>query len=161
MWALEESGVRTSPSTELPLGAGVVRRAGSKAYRVSSTICRPARPRRTCAVGWAVRAGLSQVNGATGGGERSRVSLEGHEARRMFCRRCQRAFDPRVNRYGFLLLQFRGHDRGPFPVGVRDLLCGPCATELLEDLEHFLEGAELDGLRRGVIHCGRSIRDGG
>lgn len=88
------------------------------------------------------------------------MGLEGHEQRRMKCSRCRREYDSRLSFYGFLLLGFRGRDAGPKPAELEAVLCAPCARELREDLLLYLQGASLNGLSRGVIHCGVAIRNG-
>lgn len=81
------------------------------------------------------------------------------ERRVLHCARCGCDFDSRLSRYGFLLLGRRGRDRGPAPPDVRAVLCNPCASELAEDLGLFLLGGDLDAFTKGVITCGRSLRD--
>jgi hypothetical protein len=93
-----------------------------------------------------------------GGGEGEGIK-SGRGGRCLRCPRCQREVVPRVSRYGFLLLGWRGHDRRILEEGgrrhdVRVTLCGPCAQECQEGLDQFLVGAMVMGFGEGVIRCG-------
>jgi hypothetical protein len=87
------------------------------------------------------------------------MSLIPDPARELTCYRCRIVVDTRMSRYVFLLLAWRGRDRGEPPADLRRILCGPCARELDEDLEQFLLGGDLSAFRKGVISCGRSLRE--
>lgn len=88
------------------------------------------------------------------------MALEPDPCRDLTCCRCRRVLDTRQFRYMFVLAAWRGRGGGSAPDDRRWVICGPCGQELEEDLTQFMLGGDMGMFRKGVVSCGRSIRQG-